>query len=65
MHMELNGKPVEGSEVKIDATAGRWVGVKNGVFCLHKDGEGSTAACGSVTVEYVRYCEPLQDHNQP
>lgn len=55
MHMELDGKVVEGSEVRIDAKAGRWVGVKNGVFCVHKGGEESAPACGSVTVDYVRY----------
>lgn len=65
LHMELNGKVVEGSEVKIDAKAGRWVGVKNGVFCVHKDGEGSAAACGYAIVDYVRYCGPLPDHDQP
>ena len=56
LHMEINGKVVEGSEVKIDAKAGRWVGVKNGVFCVHKDGEGAASACGYATVDYVRYC---------
>lgn len=55
MYMELNGKVVEGSEVKIDAKAGRWVGVKNGVFCVHKDGESAAPECGSATVDYIRY----------
>ena len=55
MHMELNGKVVEGSELKIDAKAGRWVGVKNGVFCVHRDGEGVSPVCGYATVDYVRY----------
>ncbi|MBR1770800.1 MAG: family 43 glycosylhydrolase [Lachnospiraceae bacterium] len=55
LHMELGGKVVEGSEICIDAQAGRWVGVKNGVFCIHKDQEGEQSARGSVTVDYVRY----------
>lgn len=37
----------------IDSKAGRWVGVKNGMFSMH-DNTVSSAA-GFVTVDYVRY----------
>lgn len=37
----------------IDSKAGRWVGVKNGVFCTHDNTAGSEA--GFATVDYVRY----------
>ena len=36
----------------IRATAGRWVGVKNG-FCCYHDGSGESS--GSVLIDYVRY----------
>ncbi len=36
----------------IDAKAGRWVGVKNGVFCSH---DNTVNGGGYVDVDYVRY----------
>ena len=38
----------------IDSKAGRWVGVKNGVFCLH-DNTVAGDKTGFATVDYVRY----------
>ena len=37
---------------KINAKAGRWVGVKNGVFCNH---DNTVKGGGYVEVDYVRY----------
>ncbi len=49
---ESGGRKIPDSDMRIDARAGRWVGVKNGVFCVHK-GSGDTA--GYAEVDYVRY----------
>lgn len=38
---------------RTEAKAGRWVGVKSGVFCKHDSSEASPAGCAEV--EYVRY----------
>lgn len=38
----------------IPARAGRWVGVKNGVFCVH-DNTVKNDKTGYVTLDYVRY----------
>lgn len=38
----------------IDSKAGRWVGVKNGVFCMH-DNTVKNHTRGYVTVDYVKY----------
>jgi len=54
MHLEIGGQVIEGSKIVIDAMAGRWVGVKNGVFCVHT---GEAQALGYVKVDYVRYTE--------
>ena len=40
-------------EFSIDSKAGRWVGVKNGMFCMHDNKVKSEA--GFVTADYVRY----------
>lgn len=40
----------------IDSKAGRWVGVKNGVFCMH-DNTVKNDTRGYVTVDYVKYSE--------
>ncbi len=42
-----------GNPISIASKAGRWVGVKSGVFCIHNNNIKSEA--GYVTVEYVRY----------
>lgn len=39
--------------ITIPSKAGRWVGVKSGVFCVHDNSVKSDA--GYVTVDYVRY----------
>ena len=46
----LDGKEYK-SALKYPAKAGRWVGVKHGVFCFH-DGENEA---GSAVVEYFRF----------
>ena len=52
MHMEIGGKVIADSEMSLNAKAGRWVGVKNGVFCVHK---GPGSELGYAEIDYVRY----------
>lgn len=43
-----------GNPITIEAKAGRWVGVKNGVFIMH-NAEVKNSEKGYVTLDYVRY----------
>ncbi len=52
MYLEIGGKTIADSTIRLDAKAGRWVGVKNGVFCVHRGNGGKT---GYARVDYVRY----------
>ena len=52
MEVSFNGRDYSHA-FSIDSKAGRWVGVKNGVFCTHDNTAGSGA--GFATVDYVRY----------
>lgn len=47
-----------GHALTIPAKAGRWVGVKNGIFCVH-DNTVKNEKTGYVTVDYVRYTDEL------
>ena len=58
MYMEIAGEIVAGSKMRINAKAGRWVGVKNGVFCVHK---GTGGEFGYAEIDYVRYREIEHD----
>ena len=51
--MSLDGKDYK-DIITIPSKAGRWVGVKSGVFCAHNSTVKSDAQ-GYVTVDYVRY----------
>lgn len=52
MGLEIGGAQVKRAGLRFGARAGRWVGVKNGVYCVSR-GEGSTG--GSAIVREVRY----------
>lgn len=41
------------------AKAGRWVGVKNGVFCYHEDISGKSTNVGKVKVEYFHFTKSV------
>ncbi|MGN0316745.1 MAG: family 43 glycosylhydrolase [Lachnospira sp.] len=43
-----------GEEIKIKAKAGRWVGVKNGIFCNHNSKEKNIKT-GFALADYVKY----------
>ena len=40
---------------EMNAVPGRWVGVKNGVFCCSA-GDGITENSGYAVVDFVEYC---------
>ncbi len=50
----LDGEHYEHA-LTIDAKAGRWVGVKNGVFCMHDNTVKSEQGKGFVSVDRVKY----------
>ncbi len=52
MSLMIGGVRIKGACLRFEAKAGRWVGVKNGVFCVHR---GDPLPCGSVSVKEVRY----------
>ena len=52
MSVSIDGENVVGSELVIDAMAGRWVGVKSGLFCVHRSEDRD---CGYAEADYVRY----------
>ena len=53
MEVSFDGKEYA-HDFSVDSKAGRWVGVKNGVFCTH-DNTVKNEARGFVTVDSVVY----------
>jgi hypothetical protein len=53
MEISFDGKNYRDAFM-IEAKAGRWVGVKNGMFCVH-DNTVKTDSSGYATAEYVKY----------
>lgn len=41
--------------VSFDSCAGRWVGVKNGMFCCHDGGKSGNVRNGYVSADFYRY----------